>query len=284
MEEQSQPLPLAIIICYFGEFPWYFDYFKLSCEYNPTVDFYIVTDIQEVIELSPSNLKLIKMSLEEISVLASNKLSLPITIEKPYKLCDFKPVYGLLFSEILKSYHSWGYGDLDVIYGNIRNFITDELLNSYELISVRPDWIPGCFTIFRNSLKMMHLFSYSADYRKVFTSDANYCFDETNFSHDQFKNGNLYFHVPTEVESMMHVVQKLIKGDLLTAYFDLHIIEGIPGNLSWNKGIFLYRKKYEILLYHLIRFKEKFSQPRRLKLSPTFTISPNRISHQNRSH
>ena len=65
------------------------------------------------------------------------------------------------------------------------------------------------------------------DYKMVFTNTKHYCFDETNFKHDEFSGGKNYQEIPSEIESMMHVVRKLEAENYLKPYFDLHIIEGL---------------------------------------------------------
>jgi len=199
---------IALLVCYFGELPWYFDYFIHSCKFNPTVDFYIIIDDRNYAKPLPDNVKLIYKTMDEISLLATEKLGFEVNIAYSYKLCDFKPAYGFIFSDILGKYDFWGHGDIDVIYGNIREFITDELMEQYDLFSIQPRWLPGCFLLFRNSLKMNTLFKHSKDYKKVFTEHKHYCFDETNFTHHEFNEGMEYHEVPTEIESMTHVVKK----------------------------------------------------------------------------
>ena len=39
---------IVFTIVYIGDFPWYFPYFLHSCCYNPTVDFLIFTDNQDI--------------------------------------------------------------------------------------------------------------------------------------------------------------------------------------------------------------------------------------------
>jgi hypothetical protein len=118
----------------------------------------------------------------------------------------------------------------------------------------------------------------SKDYQRVFTESRHFCFDETNFQHDAFTEGKRYREVPSEVESMMHVVQRLEEEGTLRAYFDQHIIEGRPGRLTWSKGTLSYKREYECLLYHLIKLKEVY-RPIRLprRMPETFFISPTRI-------
>jgi hypothetical protein len=272
---------IGLITCYFGQLPWYLDYFIHSCKYNPTVDFFIITDDKTYLKELPANVKLIYQTLEEVCFLASEKLGFPVNITYGYKLCDFKPAYGLIFSEILNDYDFWGHTDIDIIFGDIRQFMTDEQLENYDLISVRPDWITGCFLLYRNTDKLNTLFTHSKDYKKVFTSPVHYCFDETNFAHDAFSEGTSYLEIDTEIESMMHVVKKMEAIGQLKPYFDLHIIEGLPGRLKWENGKMYYRNKYEILLYHMIYFKKQYNPGHINQIPGYFTISPAKIYHHN---
>lgn len=168
-----------------------------------------------------------------------------------------------------------------MIFGNIRTFITDEILEVYDLISVRPDWITGFFLLYRNNSKMNALFKESRDYQKVFTTNKLYCFDETAFAHDAFSEGKKYYEINTEIESMMHVVQKQVETNQIKYYSDLHIIDGVPGKMKWDKGTLIYKNRFEILLYHLILFKKKCT-PRIIgKIMPdVFTIGQSQIYHK----
>lgn len=273
---------LAFICCYFGKLPWYIHYFLHSCRYNPSIDFFLITDDKVQLFDLPPNVKMIPVELEYIKVLAGKKLGFEVTIPYGYKLCDFKPAYGVIFEDIIKDYDFWGHCDIDIIFGDIREFITKELLNEYDLISVRPDWLTGCFLLYRNTHKINTVYQFSKDYRKVFTDSKHYCFDETNFMHDEFSEGKSYEEIPSEIESMMHVVKKLEAQNYLKLYFDLHIIEGLPGKLKWEKGKMYYRGKYEILLYHMIYFKTQFKPTHTMAtIADSFTISPTKIYRKN---
>ena len=269
---------IVLIGCYFGKLPWYFEYFVHSCRFNTTIDFVIITDDKSYTKSLPENILLVNMTLRQINLLASSKLNTNANIQYGYKMCDFKPAYGVIFDEFLVGYDYWGHIDIDVIFGDIREFITPEVLEKYKLISVRPDWLTGCFLLYKNCLRLNTLYTNSKDYKKVFSSAEHYCFDETNFSHGEFSIGYQFFEIKTEVESMMHVVKKLEGQLLLKPYFDLHIIEGKPGMLKWQKGKMFYRDQYEILLYHLIEFKRSYHENIvRRKLPSKFRISSNKI-------
>ena len=254
-------MKIIFIIVYIGEWPWYFPYFLHSCRYNPSIDFLIFTDNQNQLSQLPPNVQLISYSLEQFKADAVKALGFEVAVESGYKLCDFKPAYGYIFSNFIKDYDFWGYCDIDVILGNIREFMTDELLNEYDIISARHDYLTGCFALYRNNLYMRELFKQSKDYLKVFTDPRNFFFDETNFAFESFEKGLHYSEIKTEIESMTHVVRRLQEEGKLKAYFEFQIVEGFGGNMLWDKGTLIYRKQFEAMLYHLVRFKRKYSQP-----------------------
>ena len=122
---------IALVIPYFGKFNNYYHLWMESAKCNKTVDFHIYTDQQ--VEAS-GNIKVHQTSLSEISNLTVRKLSKILEdnnfcnikvcgVKSPYKLCDYKPIYGLIFDEDLQDYDFWGHCDVDLIFGDIRKFI-----------------------------------------------------------------------------------------------------------------------------------------------------------------
>jgi hypothetical protein len=128
---------------------------------------------------------------------------------------------------------------------------------------------------------MNKLFMKSKDYQRVLQDNRHFCFDETNFQFDSFKEGKKYNEIPSEIESMMHVVKKMEEAKYIRAYFDFMVLEGLPGRMKWTKGNLYYRNRFEILLYHMIYFKKKFTPKARPKHIPnSFRISKERIYHR----
>lgn len=246
---------IAILTCWYGPYPWYFPYFIHSCKYNSTIDYFIITDNDETICNQPQNVKIVYRTFDEIKDRASDRFGFQVNITRPYKLCDFKPAYGFLFPEIIDGYDFWGHGDIDVVYGNVREFMSDEILNNYDIISSRHDYITGTFCLFRNDPFINTLFMESRDYKKVLSSDEHFCFDECNFLFAQLQNGASIFDYPNNIQSMTYVVKKAEAEGKLKAFFDFMIVEGNTGNVMWNKGRIFYKKEYEAMFYHLIRFK-----------------------------
>jgi len=272
---------IAIISCWYGPYPWYFPYFIHSCKFNPSIDFFIVTDNEMSVDL-PANIKVIKKSLEEIKLIASARLGFEIQLECPYKLCDFKPAYGYLFPEIVDGYDFWGHGDIDLVYGSIRSFMTDDLLMCHDVISSRHDYITGTFCLFRNNKHINSLFMKSRDYKKVFSSAEHFCFDECNFLFAELQNGASIFDYPDNIQSMTWIVKEAQQRGTLKAFFDFIIVEGSTGKIMWHKGRVFYKQQYEAMFYHLIKFKTACDKPRvYIPIPDTFCFGPKTIYKKN---
>ena len=254
-------IKIAIVICYYGKFPWYFDLFLHSASFNPSIDIFIITDLDKPY-YCPPNVFFVKMSIDDVRNLATHKLQFEVCIDNYYKFCDFKPAYGYIFSDIIQQYDFWGIGDIDVIYGNIRAFITEELLTTYDLISVRPEYISGFFTLFRNCKKINELFMESRDYQKVFSDSKHYCFDECSHLHFLLWDNKMsVYDINWEIQSMTYIAKKAHDEERIMALFEFFVVEGMPGRLKWNNGELFYANKLEVLLYHLIEYKRKGKVP-----------------------
>lgn len=153
---------IAVIIPYFGRFPEWIDLFLYSCSLNYKIsedifiDWLIFTDNQLPKKIY-LNTKFHQLSFEEYCKKVSNKLSINFTPSTPYKLCDLKPFYGVIHENELKEYSYWGFGDLDLCYGNLEMLLNHKLLNRYDLITTHADRIAGHFTIVKKESKYTKL-------------------------------------------------------------------------------------------------------------------------------
>ncbi len=271
---------IAILNCWYGPFPWYFPYFLHSCSYNKTVDFLIITDNQSTIHNKPKNVKVIYKELEEFKTLASQKLGFTVSIDYPYKLNDFKPAYGFIFPELIDGYDFWGHSDLDVIYGNIRNFLTNEMLSNYDFISLRHDYTTGCFCLYRNNETLNTYFKRSKDYCLILSDPKHYCFDECSFLWDELKLGKSILEIESETQSFTHLMKAAELSKEIRVHFDFILMEGKTGRIVFDKGRIIYKKQFEAILYHLFWLKKVYS-PEKVpqKIPKTYYISPTRIYH-----
>jgi len=272
-EEKS----VAIVVCFMGRFPWFFNYFLHSCGYNLSIDFFIISD-QASPPSAPSNVKFIYKTMDEINTIAQERLGFSVNIQNGYKLCDFKPAYGFLFPDIVEKYDFWGHSDVDIIFGEIRNFLDAKLLNSYDYISIRDDYTTGCFSLYRNTEYVNTLFKKSKDYHLVFSSSEHYCFDECNFKHDLIADGTVsIFDIETEIESFTHIIKAEEAANSIRVHFDFLLLEGLPGKIRFKEGKVVYRNKYEAILYHLYWLKRTYKPTTIKKISSNYRISKTRI-------
>lgn len=167
---------IALIVPYFGKFPNYFQLWLNSCKINPTIDWMVYTDDQRHFDY-PSNVHVTYTTLQSIKQLAEDKLMMSVNLSMTYKLCDLKVVYGIIFQDDLKEYDFWGYCDVDVIWGNLRRFITDEMLSKYDRIF---QWGHCC--LMRNVPKINYSFELVKEdvleYKRVLSSPLYCGFDE----------------------------------------------------------------------------------------------------------
>ena len=120
---------IVILFPYFGQLPVQYKMWRESALRNPSVDFMFFTDAN----VEPAkNIIVHKMKFEDFRELIQAIFDFPIVLDRPYILCDFKPVYGQALQQYISKYEFWGYGDLDLVYGDIRSFLTDELLSRYK--------------------------------------------------------------------------------------------------------------------------------------------------------
>ncbi len=123
-----------ILICpYFGQFPNYFSLVLQSMRNNPSIDWLIFTDNNKEYNY-PQNVRVVRMSFSELKDRIKSIFPYEVKVLHPYKLCDYKPFYGEIFHEEIRGYDFWGHCDFDCIFGNLRKFLSDTVLNSYSKI------------------------------------------------------------------------------------------------------------------------------------------------------
>lgn len=165
-----------------------------------------------------------------------------------------------------------------MVYGNIRDFVTEEVLNNHDVISNRHDYNTGTFCLFRNNKLLSGLFMESKDYKQVCSSAEHFCFDECNLFFKELQNGASIYNYPDNIQSMTYVVKNAVNQGRLKTFFDFIIIEGATGNIEWEKGKIYYKYMHEAMFYYLIRFKTLCKRRKILNPIPnTFYFTPRKI-------
>ena len=90
---------IQLISCYFGELKPEFYLWLNSCGYNKTIDFLFVTDQVIAADICPPNVKIVHATLKDIKDVADRIFNFDVELSTPYKLCDYKVAYGLIFRE-----------------------------------------------------------------------------------------------------------------------------------------------------------------------------------------
>ena len=166
---------ICFITPYFGKLPDYFQVWLDSCKYNPTIDWLVFTDDHNAF-VYPENVRVHYCSFDEIRTLVQKNYDFKINLKTAYKLCDYKVAYGEIFSDYLKEYDFWGFCDIDLIWGNIRNFYTEEILDQYVKIGCQ-----GHATIFKNTAEVNAAYRTQVEgnksYREIYTQEAIGCTD-----------------------------------------------------------------------------------------------------------
>lgn len=179
---------IAVIALWFGPVRDYFPLWTRSLRANDGYDFLLFTDQEIDRSEIPDNLKVIRLSLEDLKETIRQRLNINPTFEFSYKLCDFRPAFGELFSNYLTNYDFWGYCDVDLMFGKLSNFITEDLLSSYQKIFNR-----GHFTLYKNDEYINKLYRSSKliDTQAIMESKACFIFDEWHGIHQVFKEFNI---------------------------------------------------------------------------------------------
>ena len=172
---------ICIVIPYFGKWPFWINFFIESCRLNPTVNWLIYTDCGKV-ENCPPNVEIKQMTFSHYCQLVSDRLAVDFRPLNPYKLCDIRPAYGLIHQDDLADYNFWGYGDIDLVYGNIRQFLTNDRLARKDIFSNHSTRTSGHLCLVRNVTDLRLAFQKIPDWQQKFTTQQHLAVDEKDFS------------------------------------------------------------------------------------------------------
>ena len=186
---------IRLIIPYFGKLPTFIPYFLLTAKRNQKIDFLIYTDqkVDQFEILNAKNIEFVTLSFDDLREKIQSKFDFKISLKTPYKLCDYRVAYGLIFEEELKEYDYWGFCDTDVLLGDIYQFLEKHSFfeNDYARYGLF-----GHLQIFKNSQEVNRIFmsgkgsNYRLDYQNVFTNEQSFIFDEANGIQKIFEKSN----------------------------------------------------------------------------------------------
>lgn len=256
---------IAILIDYFGSWPQWFPVFLSSCKFNSTVNWIIRTDC-DIPEDAPPNVRLIRMEYGDYIRNVSRALGINFNPSSNYKICDIKPMYADMYSDDIKDFDYFGFGDLDVIYGDIRKFYTEDIL-SHDVISTHATMLSGHLALFRNTEALRKAYTNIPRWKEYMENPECTRFDEDIFSclfvpRDNTTAGDF----PTNLLPGLRECDRLpglkvyFKEQYTTVFHPMHWHDGVaehPDVWFWKDGIVTNDRNagHHYLYLHLMNFQ-----------------------------
>lgn len=172
---------ICFLIPYFGKWPAWMPYFIESCRANGSVNWLLYTDCGPVTDC-PKNVTIVQISFEDYCKKVSLALNIVFKPSNAYKLCDIKPALGFIHTQEITQYDFWAFGDIDVIYGNLRQYFTNTRLESKDLYTTHDRRVAGHLCLIRNNSNMNQAFMRVKNWKVLFTTYNHVAFDEKAFS------------------------------------------------------------------------------------------------------
>jgi len=172
---------LCFVIPYFGRWPFWMPFFLESCRANPSVDWLLYSDCGQI-EHCPPNVRIVDIAYDAYCARVSLVLGIEFAPQNPYKLCDLKPALGYIHEEELRCYDFWAFGDLDLVFGDLRAYFTPERLAHKDLLSTHRRRVSGHCCLLRNTKRMREAFFRIRNWQTLFADQKHYALDEGAFS------------------------------------------------------------------------------------------------------
>jgi hypothetical protein len=164
---------IRLVVPYFGQRPTYFSLVVRSMAANPDVSWMLLTD--QPVKGAPPNVMVQLCTFDDLARRIQRFFPFQISLERPYKLCDFRPAFGEIFAEELSGYDFWGHSDLDVIFGQIRDHLPIAAFEADKIL------FNGNFSLYRNNVETAGWYRHEVgkvSYRDALTNPAAMHFDE----------------------------------------------------------------------------------------------------------
>lgn len=240
---------IVILIDYFGAWPKWFPIFLASCKSNSTVNWIIRTDC-DIPPAPPSNVKFVATNYDSYVENVSLHLGIDFKPSSSYKICDIRPMWGDIFYEDIKNYDYYGFGDLDVIYGDIRKFYTDDVL-SHDAISSHVGILSGHLCLFRNVEALRMAYLKIPGWKDYLENPESTRFDEDIYSSIFFQHNDTLAHSPP--------FRTYAKEQYSTVFHPMHWHDGTavhPDVWFWKDGMITNDRDGRGYLYlHLMNFQ-----------------------------
>ncbi len=267
---------IIFLMPYFGKWPEWFPLYLESCRWNLTVDWLFFTDCP-IPENPPTNVRFISMTFQEYKHLASQRLGINFETDYSYTICNLRPAYGIIHQEYIESYDYFGFGDVDVIYGNLRAFYTDEVLR-YNTISTHANRVSGHLFLIKNHELLVNAFCQIPNWQQRIAQPFNAGIDEAAFT----KVLRGYRRMPNYLQQLWGIFDPykrnhLFKERFSTIFSEIPWINGsynYPNKYLWYQGKLTAESGEELMYLHFMNWKSSRYLPKRYGEKSAWELLP----------
>ena len=168
-----------LIIPYFGSFGPWFPLYLHSLASQTTLDLLLLSDHSP--PQLPPNARREEMTVDQLRERAAARLGTAVTLHRLRNICDLRPAYGLIFEEFARGYEYWGFGDEDVLYGDVDRMLAPHLDGTVDVVSPGTNGKSGHLTLVRNRPRTNELAMRDPTYKDVLVSREHWAYDETSW-------------------------------------------------------------------------------------------------------
>jgi hypothetical protein len=257
MEAEVARPSIAIVVAFFGRAPFWLPAFLRSCRDNRDVQWLVYTDC-DVTGTIPGNVMLKHMEVSDLARRAAEVFRTPVEIQSSSakakrvsrKACDLKPGYGLIFEDDLRPFEFWACSDLDIIWGDIRRFVTDGILTQHDVISSRADRLSGHFTLYRNTPAINRTFELIPDLATAMANPQYLHLDEQELTN------HLRARIRTApAQSAPRVYWR--EDWTMSAEYQRGLLDGSAHTLWWRNGKTFDAEGRELMYLHFHKMKKE---------------------------
>lgn len=147
---------ILLIADYFGPWPPWMGLFLASCAANSTVNWLIHADSLPPAN-TPPNVRIVTCSREQYCRRVSDALGIKFAPYSMYNICNLRPAFGEIYAREIFGYDTFGWCDIDIVFGDLRRFLTEPML-SCGLVSMSGRICTGHLTLVQNETGWRSIF------------------------------------------------------------------------------------------------------------------------------
>ncbi len=226
--------PVKLLSFWCGPKPSWYDLFVRQMERFETVDW----------ECVPAGEGTALHQAAEMNRLFEQRLGTPCRkwggVGSVEAMCDLRPAYGEVFADLYAGHEWWGWCDLDLVLGDLDRLLPTLLTQDVDAVSLKREYLSGCFAVFRNVPRMTSLFR-RGPFREVLADPEYHCWDENR--------------LPSKPGLSLHDVM-VREGVVIRDASEMYACDsesGVRFGLECRNGRLTRDDGREMLLYHFMR-------------------------------